>query len=57
MYGGSNYDTQFGDLRAFNTLSSYWRLIEVGFTPKPRNPLIFTDINNSFIFLYGGVNL
>lgn len=57
MYGGSNYDTQCGDLRAFNTPNSYWRLIEVGSTPKSRNPLVFTDINNSFIFLNGGVNL
>lgn len=58
MFGGSSYDTQYGDLHAFNTMSCVWRKIsQQNSCPSPRNPLIFTDVNNEFIFLYGGINL
>ena len=57
MFGGSSYDTQFGDLHAFNTLSCQWSLLAPPNPPAPRNPLVFADIANQFIFLYGGINL
>lgn len=57
MFGGSSYDTQFGDLHAFNTLTCSWRRIETTLAPSPRNPLIFADIAGDAILLYGGIDL
>lgn len=57
MFGGSSYDTQFGDLHAFNTLSCQWRPLAPPNPPAPRNPLVFADIASELIFLYGGINL
>lgn len=57
MFGGSSYDTQFGDLQAFNTLTCVWKKVETTINPSPRNPLVFTDLNDQAILLYGGINL
>jgi hypothetical protein len=57
MFGGSNYDTQFGDLQAFNTLTCVWKPVVTAISPSPRNPLVFADINGEAILLYGGINL
>lgn len=57
MFGGSSYETQFGDLHAFNTLTCSWRRIDSAVTPSPRNPLVFADIDGEAILLYGGISL
>lgn len=57
LFGGSSYDTQFGDLHAFNTLTCQWRPLVLPAPPAPRNPLVFADLANELIFLYGGINL
>lgn len=55
MYGGSTNDRHFGDTYIFSNLTSIWREYE-GQSPSPRSPMIFTDINNQYILLYGGAN-
>jgi len=27
LYGGSNYEEQFGDLHVFNTLNGFWNIV------------------------------
>lgn len=49
-------NSQFGETYIFNNFTSSWRQLECE-GPSPRNPMIFTEVNDLYIFLFGGVDI